>query len=130
MNALTEKPEGNNKISERIRSLRTQTGVSQKEFAESINLHPVQYNRYENGETLPSTESLAKIADALAVSVDYLYEGEAENAFSVNLKDRSLLKMFIEMEKLSYAQKETIKDLIDAYLKRNKFEQLSNSKLV
>ena len=114
-------------ISERIRRLRIQKGVSQKEFADQIGLHPAQYNRYEKGENIPATEILGKLADALNVSFDYLYEGEKEDAITADFEDRELLEMFKEIEKLPTDKKEHIKYTLKSYIKAEKHEMVSAS---
>jgi transcriptional regulator with XRE-family HTH domain len=114
-------------ISERIRRLRIQKGISQKEFADQIGLHPAQYNRYEKGENIPSTDILGKLADALNVSFDYLYEGQKEDAITADFEDRELLQMFKEIEKLSTDKKEHIKYTLKSYIKAEKHELVSAS---
>jgi transcriptional regulator with XRE-family HTH domain len=100
-----------------------QKGYSQKDLATAANLHRVQYNRYENGETTPSTDTLSKLADALGVSVDYLLEGKEEDAATANLEDRELLKMFEELEKLSKEDKAIAKEMIDSFLFKRRIRQ-------
>jgi len=114
-------------ISDRIRRLRIQKGISQKEFADQVGLHPAQYNRYEKGENVPATETLGKLADALGVSVDYLYEGETEDAIIADFDDRELLQMFKEIEKFSTDKKEHVKYTLKSYIKAEKHEMVSTS---
>jgi transcriptional regulator with XRE-family HTH domain len=106
--------------------LRIQKGISQKEFAELVNLHPVQYNRYEKGETIPTTETLAKLADALGVSVDYLYDGTEEDAAVANLEDIELLKLFKEIENFNQEEKNHVKFILDSVVKNKKLKQLAS----
>ncbi len=118
---------GDNKaIATRIRALRIQKGLSQKEFAKLVDLHPVQYNRYEKGETIPSTTTLARLADALGVSVDYLYDGDEEDAAIANLADKELLNLFEEVEKLPEEKKNAVKVILESVVKENKHQQLAS----
>lgn len=65
-----------NRISEkwhkRIKALREATGLSRKEFAESIGEYSATYSAWENS-TLPSASSVPKLALALQCTTDYLY---------------------------------------------------------
>ena len=56
----------------RVSSIREQTGLSRKEFAESIGEYPGTYSSWENA-SLPGSERVPRLAVALGVSTDYLY---------------------------------------------------------
>ncbi len=58
----------------RLRSLREQKGVSQKEIADYINKTPQAYSLYENGKRDPDTLTLKKLADYFHVTIDYLLD--------------------------------------------------------
>ena len=111
-------------FAERLRELRMQKGFSQRAFTTAVGLNYSQYNRYERGDSVPSTETLAKLADALNVSVDYLLEGKEEDAAIANLSDRELLRMFEKTEKLPEKDKEHVKALLSAFLKSKEIENL------
>jgi len=111
-------------FAERLRQLRMQKGFSQRAFTKAVNLNYSQYNRYERGDSVPSTDTLTKLADALNVSVDYLLEGKEENAAIANLSDRELLRMFERAEKLPEKDKEHVKALLSAFLKNKEMENL------
>ncbi len=110
-------------ISDRIRRLRVQKGISQKQFAEQVDLHPAQYNRYEKGENVPSTEILGKLADALGVTVDYLYEGETTAAVTADFEDRDLLALFKEVEKFPPEKKFIVKGLLEEMTQNQRMKQ-------
>lgn len=57
---------------ERIRELREQSGLSQKEVAAQLGMQLTQYRRYENGERKPAIDFLIQIADMYGVTLDYL----------------------------------------------------------
>lgn len=59
-------------FSSRVKALREATGLSRKEFAESIGWYPGTYSGSENG-TLPGSERIPLLALALGVSTDYLF---------------------------------------------------------
>lgn len=56
----------------RLTALRTATGLSRKDFAESIDRYPNTYSAWENA-SLPGSEQIPVLALALGVSTDYLY---------------------------------------------------------
>ena len=58
---------------DRVRELREQQGISQRELAERIGRHQVDISRIESGRLQAITiETLEKLADVLGVSADYL----------------------------------------------------------
>lgn len=59
-------------FSSRVKALREATGLSRKEFAESIGWYPGTYSGSENG-TLPGSERIPLLALALGCTTDYLY---------------------------------------------------------
>ena len=59
---------------ERLKEARKAKKLSQKEMASLIFLSQQAYAKYEVGTAKPNSETLAKIAAALDVSVDYLLD--------------------------------------------------------
>ena len=57
---------------QRVRELREQTGMSRKEFAQSIGEFPGTYSACENN-SMCGSEKIAKLALCFGVSTDYLY---------------------------------------------------------
>ena len=56
----------------RLRGLREKQGKSRRVVSELCGLHPEAVRRYERGESQPTLESLAALADYFHVSIDYL----------------------------------------------------------
>lgn len=56
----------------RLSDERKNAKLTQTEMAERLGIKQPSYIRYENGTSEPSLETLAKIADILEVSVDFL----------------------------------------------------------
>ena len=77
-------------FNKRLRSLREQHKISQKDFAEILGVSNVVLSRYENGERKPDYDMLIKIAEYFDVSVDYLL-GKSN---SVQLSDEEEFKRF------------------------------------
>lgn len=59
-------------LSQRLKELRTEKGLTQVQLAELLNLNPITYLRYEKGQREPSLSVLADIAKYFGVSIDYL----------------------------------------------------------
>lgn len=74
---------------DRLKELRTQAGHSQESLAELLGIGNRQIWRYENGQTEPDGEIIARIAQELNVSSDYLL-GLTDDATPYNLRDLSL----------------------------------------
>lgn len=63
------------RIGQRIQALRKQCGYTQEKLAEAANLSPPYLSHIERGTKKASLESLARLANALDISVDYLLNG-------------------------------------------------------
>lgn len=59
-------------IGERIKTLRIDKKVTQKEIAEEIGVSPVSVQRFEYGSVRPSLDTIIALADFFDVSLDYL----------------------------------------------------------
>ena len=56
----------------RLRELRLQKGVTQKEVAEAIGYNRIDYSRYERGDRQPSIAVLKLLSEYFGVSIDYI----------------------------------------------------------
>lgn len=63
----------------RLKDLREDRDVKQKELAELLNVKQNTYSQYENGKREIPLEMLWKLADFYDVSIDYLI-GRTENS--------------------------------------------------
>ncbi len=59
-------------LSTRIREIRTAKRISQVELAKALGVTKQSVSNWENDNIQPSVDMLARIADALSVSADYL----------------------------------------------------------
>ena len=59
-------------LGERLKQLRQERSWSQAELAAKVAADAGQISRYENGHMTPSAEAVAKLAEVLDVSADYL----------------------------------------------------------
>lgn len=93
----------------RIREIREERELSQKELAAKMQVSPTNIYNYETGRTEPSIEVLLKLSQILNVSVDYLIGREdsdvqpsATNRSTDQLtaKEKRLLKAFTSLPEL------------------------------
>jgi len=74
-------------VGERIRKYRNQACLSQDELAERAGLHGTYIGQLERGEKNATIESIEKVACALHVPLEVLFEnivvGEADNEIAV-----------------------------------------------
>lgn len=60
------------KLTERIRMLRENNHLTQRQLAEYLGLRQQTYSRYERGELIPALASMAALAEFYDTSVDFL----------------------------------------------------------
>ena len=87
-------------FSERLKTLRKEKKLTQKELAEQIGISQKSYSHWETGKNEPSLENLIKLADLLEVSIDWLFGRE-----QMKVKKRSpaqLLDNEKNIEKMRY----------------------------
>ncbi len=60
------------KFSERIRELRQEKGIKQREMADILGVKLRSYQNYEGGDRRPDYEGLVALADYFGVTTDYL----------------------------------------------------------
>ena len=61
-----------NSLSMRIKELRTSKNLTQKEFAETLNISTVSVSSYETGVKTPSLDMIINISKRYNVSIDWL----------------------------------------------------------
>ena len=70
-------------LSDRIKSLRIKSGISQAELARKLNVTRSSINAWESGLSTPTTQYIVKFAKIFHVSSDYILG--IENKMSINL---------------------------------------------
>ena len=89
-------------LPEKLKSLRKQYGLSQREAASRLGISTSVISAYENGERTPSTENLLALSYLYKCSTDYLLGRESEPP-----------KIILNTDKLSQKQLQILSDLID-----------------
>lgn len=112
-------------IGEQIQKLRKENNLNQSQLAEKIGVSLTQLQRYENKGVQPPADILKKLADTFNTSIDFLVYGNSEQKAQQSIKDNELLSQFKAVEQLDSKDKSTIKDIIDAFIKRSKLNQIA-----
>ena len=59
-------------LSKRLKEERKKAGLTQEEIAKYLGITRPAYTQYETDKTVPSLETVGKLADLYKISVDYL----------------------------------------------------------
>ena len=101
---------------DRLKQTRKAKGISQSNLANSIGVHVTNISRYERGENKPTSQVLSKLADALAVSADFLMSGSTNDVAQNSISDKALLEQFKKVEQLPQNKKALVMEFLDAFL--------------
>ena len=104
----------------RLKTLRKQKAWSQKELAAKVGIRFQQLNKYESGLNTPPAEMLVRLADVLAVSVDFLLTGNPVEG--TPLASSRLFRRFQVLEALGNDDQETVIKVIDAIIAKQRME--------
>jgi len=63
-------------LSDRIRRLRKQRGLTQQQLADAFGINKASVAEWESGRTGPSNDRMAQLSEVLATTVDYLLRGD------------------------------------------------------
>ncbi len=104
----------------RLKSLRKQKKLTQKELAEKVCVRFPQLNKYECGLHAPPLITLVYMAETLDTTVDYLLTGNRDDARP--LHNIRLLERFKALEEFEQSDQETVIKLIDAMIIKQRVE--------
>jgi transcriptional regulator with XRE-family HTH domain len=104
-----------------VKEYRTVNKISQEELASKIGIHANHLSRYERDITAPSIDVVKKIAEALDISIDTLVFGKQND--TDDIKDKELVSLFKKVEHFSIKNKQTVKDLISAFILKQELKE-------
>jgi transcriptional regulator with XRE-family HTH domain len=104
----------------RLKTLRKQKKLTQKELAEKIDVRHPQLNKYECGLHTPPLIVLVLMAEVLDTTVDYLLTGDRIEAGT--LHNFRLQESFKALEEFDKSDQEAVIKLIDAMIVKQKME--------
>ena len=94
-------------LKDRLRALREETGLKQKDFAKKMNIANTTYNNYETGTREPDKETLKRFAAFFGCTIDYLLGySDIRNPYhtTANEKKRDTDRESLEEELFSIKQ--------------------------
>lgn len=104
------------KIGDRIKELRESKKISQRQLAELINMSPSQYSRVERNLVDPRISTIDKICKGLSITFyDFFLTYR-----SIDKEGTELINKLKLIEQLSKEEQESIFNLIETFLKKNK----------
>lgn len=110
---------------ERLKKMREERQLSQRQLASGIDVEPPHISRYERGLFMPNAETLIALARFLEVSVGQLLLGDdGAGDFEKGPKDLALWERFQELEKLERKDREVVIALIDAWVRSRQMEDI------
>jgi transcriptional regulator with XRE-family HTH domain len=111
-------------FSERLKAARESRGLSQVRFAEMIGVLPRVYNRWEKGGVTPRFDTVVKMAEVLAVSLDELAGKKPPSSSDVRIHDPRLHELYKEVDRLSPDDQQALAILLDSLVKRSQMARL------
>lgn len=106
-------------IGERIRSLRKEKKISQKELAEKIGISNQVMYTIEKDVNEPSTKTLIKLSEILEETTDYILTGKSETA-QIKNKEKEILNLIREDKGIM----ETLLNVLN--VKKKAVQQINN----
>ena len=111
-------------LGKKLRTLRTEKGLSQAALEAISGVNSKLLSKYENERIVPTADTLRKLAQALQISADYLiFDNAPKNGIS-QLNDLELFEKFQEVENMSLENRTMIKNMIDALIIKSKVESV------
>jgi transcriptional regulator with XRE-family HTH domain len=103
---------------QRVRKLRLQRGLTQRQLAELAGCETLLISRYERGAGLPNLDTLVALAGALQVSTDELALGRkpSEGSGEIVIQNVVLLDRFRSLQNLPRDDQDMVVKLVDAVI--------------
>jgi transcriptional regulator with XRE-family HTH domain len=113
-------------LGDRIKELRTELGLSQAELAQRVGSTDArQISRYENGRITPSVDAIARLAQALDVSLDYLVFDDMPRR-PLHVDDHGLAERLAALAELNPEDRASLLSVLDALLTRTRVRALAH----
>ena len=94
-----------NILSQQLKKLREQEGLSYKEMGKTVGVNYRTIERYELGDSQPTADVLENYTHKFSVTFEWLYYG----------KEISDMELYNEFKRLSPNQKKAIKAVMEAF---------------
>lgn len=115
----------------RIRELREEKGMQQKELAIDLCVSQPTVSDWESGRKVPSARSTQKLADYFNVSIDYLLGRDEKkpaptDGYRLNEREKELIRLFRE---LNQEGQELLVDTADTMVSSDKYKKSATAQL-
>lgn len=110
-------------LGQKIAKLRKAQGWTQGQFAEKVGVHPSHVTRWERDRHQPAVSALSKIAEVLLVDIEELTGATPKRALKEAIGDDTLLAQFRRIQDLGEQDRNTIAQVIDAFLTKRRMEE-------
>jgi transcriptional regulator with XRE-family HTH domain len=113
-------------LSKKLKKLRKEKKITQNKLSEKLGFSPRYMSKIEAGMTQPSMETFKKLADFFQVPVEFLVSEteETNNLATAPIRNKELLKAFIEVDQLSQEDQKLALGLLNALVMNNKLKAL------
>lgn len=107
-------------MGDRIRMLRTETGMTQVAVAERLRVKPTTYNSWERNASMPKHEKVLELADLFETTLDYMYGRTQDKHVSLDeykveqMVDNKILRILgLSKEEIAALSKKDFDRIID-----------------
>lgn len=109
-------------IGEKIRLIREQRGMLQKQIANEIGIGYSNYNKLENGGRDASVEELSKLAKLFGITIDDIVNLENQVPEDVHTKNKSTTEKVGLINELDTEEQEVVFKIIDTMLAKKRLK--------
>ena len=113
-------------LGEKIKRIREEKGLQQKQLALEVNIPYTSYNKIEKGIREVSVEELYNIASFFNMNVDQVINYEGQIPEEVSLEDKNKTQQLDLINQLDEEDKKTVFKIIDTMLTKKKFKDFFN----
>ena len=112
-------------IGEKIKEIRLQNGLMQKEVAIKIGINQSNYSKMESGNRNPSAATLKKLADLFHVPMDSFYTTKViTNPSKFRIADASTIRIMRLFSQLAPEDKHTVFRIISSMIAKKQLSEI------
>ncbi len=105
-------------FAQRLKQLRTTRNLTQTRLAELLAISPRVYSRWETGDVTPHFDTIVRIAELLAVSLDDP-AGRKESQCPPKIRNHELHRLYQKVDLLSDEDQKALLVVLDSLVKRS-----------
>ncbi|MGT2896024.1 helix-turn-helix domain-containing protein [Streptococcus entericus] len=103
-------------FTERLKTLRKEAGLTQKDMAEKFSTSQPSYQQWESGKRTPNSDSLDKLANFFNVSTDYLLGNtDYKNSLEQDIEEAIQRSVAYDGKPITDNDKKIITDFLKDY---------------